>query len=337
MRVLLKWLARVAAVLLGLLALAALGLYLATSDIDPVPATVVTDPDLPAIDILDVRLHAESFGPENGAPIIVLHGGPGDDYRSLLPLRALADDGYRILFYDQRGAGLSERLPAEALTLATHLAELDAVANSISPEAPVVLIGHSWGAMLASAYLGAHPTRVSRAVLIEPGFLSAAEGDAFFAAFEEQLKAGMARPAFLWQFLRARFQALHVDGPDDHARADFTAHVGAHLFYNLPDHPFHCPDAPFDSPSWRTGGLASQAVPSQASREDLDSLGAVDGFTGPVLLVSGGCDAWLGAALQEAHAALFANARHVTVPDAGHDVIDDQPDAALALIRDFLR
>src|SRR6478735_5139425 len=75
-----------------------------------VPLTVAEDPSLPAIDIAGTRLHSEAFGDPDGPVIMVLHGGPGSDYRGLLPLKALADDGYRVAFWDQRGCGLSERL-----------------------------------------------------------------------------------------------------------------------------------------------------------------------------------------------------------------------------------
>ena len=46
-----------------------------------------------------------------------------------------------------------------------------------------------WGAMLASAFLGRHPTRVDRAVLIEPDFLSAAEAHAFLSDMQGYLRS----------------------------------------------------------------------------------------------------------------------------------------------------
>ena len=75
---------------------------------------------------------------------------------------------------------------------------------------------------------------------------------------------------------------------------------------------------------------------AQATPEDFDSLGDVQGFTGPVLLMSGACDSWIGPPLQERHLSLFPNATHVVIDDAGHDVVDDQPAAALVAIRSFL-
>jgi proline iminopeptidase len=308
------------------------GMWLATRGVYPVPATVIDDADLPAQEILGILLHAEDVGPETGPVVIVLHGGPGGDYRSLLPLAALAEDGFRVHFHDQRGAGLSERVPDTALTLSGHLAELDAIASALSPDAPVILIGHSWGAMLASAYLGQTPERVAKAVLIEPGFLSAQGADAFLAR-----KSRMTRtPAFLLTMLVSGFRAQHVSGPDAEAPRDFLYGQVVHAFASHPDNPYHCPGETFDSPTWRFGARASRAVLAQASRADLDSLGAVAGFTGPVLLMSGACNDWTGAPLQERHVRLFANARHTEIPGAGHDVIDDRPEAALAALRGFL-
>src|SRR3954465_10264209 len=89
-----------------------------------VPRTVVEDPTLPQIQINGTRLHAESFGDPTAPTVMVLHGGPGSDYRSLLNLKALANDGYRVVFWDQRGAGLSQRHDGSSYTLTGYLADL---------------------------------------------------------------------------------------------------------------------------------------------------------------------------------------------------------------------
>src|SRR6478609_1687400 len=74
-----------------------------------VPKTVTEDASIPAIDINNTRLHAETFGNPVDPMVVMLHGGPGADYRSMLNAKALANDGYFVIFYDQRGSGLSER------------------------------------------------------------------------------------------------------------------------------------------------------------------------------------------------------------------------------------
>ncbi|WP_411975429.1 hypothetical protein [Sulfitobacter faviae] len=91
-----------------------------------VPATVLDDPALPRLHGDGVLLHGR-FAEAEGAPLaVVLHGGPGGDHRSLLALEALSET-YRVLFYDQRGAGLSERVTETRLGMADHLADLDAL------------------------------------------------------------------------------------------------------------------------------------------------------------------------------------------------------------------
>ena len=86
-----------------------------------VPQTVAEDPSLPAIDLAGTRFHAEAFGDPDAPVILILHGGPGKDYRGMLPLKALADDGFRVVFWDQRGAGLSKREDASAIDTAVYI------------------------------------------------------------------------------------------------------------------------------------------------------------------------------------------------------------------------
>jgi proline iminopeptidase len=154
----------------GLVALFALG-YVLTFGEYTVPATVAQDPSLPHITIDGVTYHAETFGDPANPVVITLHDGPGGDYKSILSLQALADE-YYVVFFDQRGAGLSPRVSPEEITLDSAIADLDAIVDNYGKGEPVNLIGHSWGAMLASAYLGQHPDKVSHAVLAEPGFLT---------------------------------------------------------------------------------------------------------------------------------------------------------------------
>jgi proline iminopeptidase len=265
--------------------------------------------------------------------VIVLHGGPGGDYRSLLGLQALADD-YFVVFYDQLGAGLSERVPAEQLTLHSSLADLDLFVDYYGQNDPVSLIGHSWGGMLASAYLGYAPQKVEKAVLAEPGFLNAAEFENWMA-FQSSLISG---PEYLWVALRSGFEAQHVNGPDAYAADDYLIGEGIlPYFTNHPDNPYHCPGEPFDAPHWRWGAVAGNAIPAAATEADLNSLSDhAAGYDKPVLFLAGECDTWIGPELQAKHAALYPNARLEVIGDAGHDMFWDNPEQTLAVVRAFL-
>ncbi len=137
-----------------------------------VPLTVMEDLSLPSIHVNGVKLHSEAFGDPSDPIILVIHGGPGADYRSNLNFKQLADDGYYVVFYDQMGAGLSQRLDASHYVgVQIYIDELDGVINHYrqNSQQKVILAGHSWGAMLAAAYLNQNPTKIDHAILTEPG------------------------------------------------------------------------------------------------------------------------------------------------------------------------
>jgi proline iminopeptidase len=144
-----------------------------------VPKTVDQDASLPSIIVNGARLHAEAFGPSDSTLIIVLHGGPGADYRYLLNCRDLAALGYRVVFYDQRGSGLSQRFSQKSYT-SLGIGALNLMYDDLSGviahyrtsrKQKVFLIGHSWGGMLATGYAARHPDAVQGLVVCEPGGL----------------------------------------------------------------------------------------------------------------------------------------------------------------------
>jgi proline iminopeptidase len=322
----------IGALLLLILAGAAVLYFVERGDYE-VPATVVDDPALPQLKLDGYTLHAETFGDPTNPTVIVLHGGPGGDYRSLLPLEALADD-YFVVFYDQRGSGLSERVPADQLSYQVMLQDVDRIVDHFGAGEPVHLVGHSWGGMLASGYLGYAPDKVAKAVLAEPGFLSASEA----AEWRDYYATLMSSPSVYWQMLRAGFASMHVDGPDSYAREDFL--VGERvlpLFVNHPDNPYHCPGELYDAPHWRWGTTVSNAVQGGATDADLDSLSAhASDYGKPVLFLASECNTWIGPDLQAKHADMYANAELVIIPDAGHEMVWDNPDTTLDVIRTFL-
>src|SRR5262245_3637719 len=89
-----------------------------------VPRTVEEDLDLPRIEVNGTILHAEAFGDPQAPMIMVLHDGPGGDYRGLLPYKVLADEGYYVVFWDHRGSGLSKRQDPSSISFDQYLEDL---------------------------------------------------------------------------------------------------------------------------------------------------------------------------------------------------------------------
>jgi proline iminopeptidase len=327
--------------LLGLALVGFVGSYLAFSGQYQVPATTTDDPALPSRNIGGYRYHLEVFGLPTRPVVVVVHGGPGGDYRYLLPLRPLSDE-YQVVFYDQRGSGLSPRVADDQLGLDRFVEDLHGVVSSVSPHAPVRIIGHSWGAMLAAAYLDRHPEQVSHAVLAEPEFLTAERGNQWFEAI------GRGRPPISLPLLggawRALMQSLYVYGPDDDARDDFLRLSLMNL--DVPGHPlanYYCGadvKTAFQ-PAWRSGARAFDSVLQKArDKSGHFTVNLVSPnlkrFPHKVLLVAGSCSTIVGPGAQRQNLELFSNAELAVIKDAGHTMFGEQPEATLAVLRRYL-
>lgn len=98
------------------------------------------------------KIYWRKFGAGGKTPLLTLHGGPGAAHNYLLTLQALADER-PVIFYDQLGCGKADAPTDESLyTIQRSVDEVDAVRAALGLDR-VVLLGHSWGALLAIEYL----------------------------------------------------------------------------------------------------------------------------------------------------------------------------------------
>jgi hypothetical protein len=112
-----------------------------------VPQTVEFDNSLPYTEITGYKYHTEIFGNPDSTVVIAVHGGPGQGYEYMKSLKQLSNT-YHVIFYDQRGAGLSPRVEKKYLTIQQSIDDLHSIVEHFSNGKKVKLIGHSWGAML---------------------------------------------------------------------------------------------------------------------------------------------------------------------------------------------
>lgn len=109
-------------------------------------------------------LYVEECGNPQGLPVVFLHGGPG---AGLSPYhRRFFDPArYRIILFDQRGAGRSTPFADLTDNTTWHLvSDIEAIREQMQIERWVVF-GGSWGSTLALAYAQTHPERVLGLVL----------------------------------------------------------------------------------------------------------------------------------------------------------------------------
>ncbi|NZA26690.1 prolyl aminopeptidase [Luteimonas sp. SJ-92] len=109
-------------------------------------------------------LHYEQCGNPKGKPVVLLHGGPGGG--SSAKMRRFHDpERYRIVLFDQRGAGRSTPHADLVDNTTWHLvADIEALREHLGIEAWQVF-GGSWGSTLALAYAQTHARRVTELVL----------------------------------------------------------------------------------------------------------------------------------------------------------------------------
>jgi proline iminopeptidase len=319
-------------------ALAALAGLTACDTLEPddpgalVPATVEEDRGLPAIEMNGSRFHVQTFGDPTDPVIVFVHGGPGGDHRSLLRLgerfdgRSLVDE-YFLVFWDQRGAGLSMRHGKAVLTQEVYLADLAALVDRYAPGRQVFLIGESWGGMYATMYIDAYPDRVAGAVLIEPGPLDGAtmeriEDDFFDLDFGKEWLND-----FAWssQFLT----------PDDHARMDYERMLGSR-----DGQPKFGLDRDNPSPVWRLGAAANRYVAEDGQDDDgtytYDFTTRLAAYTTPVLFIAGSRSQVLGESLQRQQILRYPSASLQVIDGAGHDVAWVKSAEVLTHIRAYL-
>ena len=249
-------------------------------------------------------------------PLVFLHGGPGYNSYSFSALEgSRLEKTLRVVYFDQRGSGHSERPASRDYAMTTLVNDVEGLRNALGVN-QIAVMGHSFGGVLALEYAARFPDRVSHLSLVSS---------------PSDLPASCA-------VRKARLLELH---PEVRARADSTrAASDCELEFRL------LPSAQHEA--------FSNAImfPDSMRRKQQDSIDAASGLrntgelgsammrnglltyrfngqqrlTMPVLIISGGRDASVGVEPQKQFAQSLRTARFLLYPDAGHFVYLDAPD-----------
>lgn len=137
------------------------------------------------IEVEGASLFCKTFG--KGDPIVLLHGGPGfaNDYFSP-NLEDLGKD-HRVIFYYQRGAGLSSgRVTQDNVCWDMFVQDLEAVRSSLGLD-KMILVGHCWGSCLAMKYAMLYPENVEALILLSPMPIRSASASFLYRSYMKAL------------------------------------------------------------------------------------------------------------------------------------------------------
>ncbi|MEN7547033.1 alpha/beta hydrolase [Rapidithrix thailandica] len=293
-----------------------------------VPETVDENFNLPSITVNGTVLHAETYGNPANPMVVFLHGGPGADYRNALSIKQLADDGYFIVFYDQRGSGLSRRHDKGIYSIQLMLDDLNAVIEhyKCSSSQKVFLFGHSWGAMLAAGYINSYPDQIDGAILAEAGGLNKKLWNEYSENSRKVKLFAEATNDILYydQFLTGR--------ENDHERLDYKVGIASSYTYAKGN------DEGIEGPSpfWRNGAVVLNALSKIAEKDGFDFTTNLSNYTTKVLFLYGENNASHGLEFSEKEAAFFPNHEIVQIDDTGHEMIYFKWDSVYPVVLDYL-
>jgi proline iminopeptidase len=273
-----------------------------------------------------VPLYWAAYGDEHGQRVLLLHGGPGASHDYLLPQMLRLSHGAaprNLLFYDQRGGGQSRTEARQPIGWRTQVDDLARVIVELGAE-PLVLLGYSWGGLLAMLYAieaAADPSLpgIARMILLDPAPIRRA----WRADFEREF-ARRQQSAHVQQ-LRAELATsdLRERDPDAYRHRAFELSVAGY---------FADPAAAQDLTQFRVVGRVQESI--WASLGDYDLTTSLAGVRVPTLIVHGREDPIPVEASAAAADALGADFR--ILERCGHVPYVEQPDALFAVLEEFL-
>jgi pimeloyl-ACP methyl ester carboxylesterase len=290
-----------------------------------------------------------------GTPVVWVHGGPGTPVLPGIavtgsgPLDLLVGEGFAVVYYDQRGAGLSGRVDLARggrYRVADHVADLEAVREALGVDR-IILAGHGWGSTLATRYALVHPSRVEGLVLLAPA-------PAWYPAFPDMASpSARARLTEMQASALALFErppprlvlgrltastsrrAAHTLVQDWEADQWWTRATWEGMRRGQPN--LLCSTDPERHLTPPTGlGYFAHSYTLEDALRLPDDRGDLAALELPILIVRGLCDHIRWEVSYE-YLDLLPGAQYVSIPAGGHLLWVEQPELLRQVIPAFLR
>ena len=288
------------------------------------------------VDAHGVLIYYETLG--RGAPLMIVHGGPGADHTYFLPYLLPLARHNKLVFIDERGSGQSQKLSNPAgYTVENMVEDVEAVRASLGL-GRMSLMGHSYGGVLAQAYALKYQRNLTHLILAST-FPSTKQMNQVLAKeladapadvrekIEKLQKAGLFGHGLPYEQNRY---------PNDYMIAAWGEGYFPYLYQNRPD-PNYDPIAngimAWDLYREMWGSDGEFVIDGNLkSVEYLDKLHTI---AVPTLIIAGDhdeCAPWLS---EEMHGKI-AGSKLVILPQSGHMTFVDQNDMFISNVDGFL-
>ncbi len=272
-----------------------------------------------------VRLHGHQgltlvgdlYGPSAGPEVVLLHGGGQTRHAWDATAEALAEAGFRVLSFDQRGHGDSDW--AEDGDYRVHAYAADLLAVTTQLHAPPAVVGASLGGMAALLAQAEDPAAIAALVLVDVAPRLELEGVKRIIAFMTSHPDGFASLEEAGDAVAAYLP--HRPRPDDLSGLAKNLRQGPDGRYR-----WHW-DPRFISPARSRGPSVTHELLSAAANK----------LTVPTLLVRGGLSDVLSEEAAREFVELVPHAEYVDVAAAAHMVAGDRNDRFATEVVGFLR
>ena len=280
-------------------------------------------------------------GEKKETPIIYLHGGPGGyiSNRDIQALTPIADSGYNVYLYDQTGSGESERLKdIDNYTVARHIEDLDEIIKKIGAK-KVILIGQSWGAILAALYIADNPDKIEKIIFTSPGPIYPVREELANNKVPDSIH--LRNPFFTNAMGNKKVNNIRTKTMKWFATSfgmKLASNKEADEFETLLDYELNrstvCDTSKIPGAN-AGGGYYASIMTYNSLLKIQDPRPKLKDLKTPVLIMKGECDNQKWGFTNE-YKEVFQNSELVIVPAAGHFISEEQPGIYIKTIQQFL-
>ncbi len=274
-----------------------------------------------------------------GAPLMIVHGGPGASHDYFLPHLLPLARHHRLIFIDERGSGKSQVLDdPKGYTVENMVEDVEAVRQGLGLGS-ISLMGHSYGGVLAQAYALKYQQNLTHLILAST-FPSTSQMDQVFVRMKEKMSPE----------LRARIDAMEKGGlfgqgpdyrknryTDEYMTAAWGEGYFPYLYQNRPD-PNNDPiqDGVMSWVLYREMWGSDGEFVIDGNLKSVEYVGRLPSIHVPTLIIAGDHDECDPSLSQEMHEKI-SGSQIVLLPKSGHMTFVDQPALFLGAVDAFLQ